>query len=367
MFSISDIFWSPKFWLPSKLTWNDLEINGKSVMPSCWDLLMCIPVTLLIFFIRYLWEILISVPLSRLYPLKEKNGKNTGNGKFMSNGNGKCGTLNYSEEFINMCIKENSWSRRQVERYIRNYKKADVSAKIRKFTECSWLFIFYSSIFGFGVWCMWDKKWLINTSECWVGWPFEHHMPREIFWYYIIQMSFYLSLIFSLYFDVKRKDFLEMAIHHVATVLLLFLSYCNNFYRMGCLVLLLHDPCDVILQVVKMAKYLKCQRICDSCFVIFSAMWLVTRLLIFPMKILYSCFFEAPLILNTVLNCPSCTLPYIYYAMNGMFCVLQVLHIIWFCFIIKAVKGALDRGGVQKDSRSETESNDSTDNETNSH
>jgi hypothetical protein len=43
--------------------------------------------------------------------------------------------------------------------------------------------------------------------------------------YYLVELSFYFTLIFTQFFDVKRKDFVEMFIHHVVTILLMLFSY----------------------------------------------------------------------------------------------------------------------------------------------
>lgn len=349
--SIYDIIWSKQFWLTSNLSWDDVKVNGKSIMPSCWDLWMSVYVAFSILIIRYIWEAIIARYVNESKTIREKKFET-----LCSNDNSlKNGDICNSEEVLKEYLKDSSYSRRQVERSIRRYKLTITSSKKKKIAECFWFLVFHFGIFSYGLWCMKDKKWLLDIKECWIGWPVGHIMPSEIYWYYMIQFGFYLSLLFSLYFDVRRKDFSQMLIHHLATLILLLLSYCDNFYRIGSLVLLLHDCCDVFLQMTKMAKYLKYQRLCNALFVIFSMMWLITRLIIFPIKIVKSCLFDAPILLS----CSNCQLPYIYYAISSMLCVLQILHVMWFFFIIKAIKKALVGGNIKGDARSETESSES--------
>ena len=50
-----------------------------------------------------------------------------------------------------------------------------------------------------------------------------------------------------------------MFIHHVATLLLLILSWTNHMHRMGSLVLLIHDFADHWLEFAKLARYAKYQ------------------------------------------------------------------------------------------------------------
>lgn len=65
----------------------------------------------------------------------------------------------------------------------------------------------------------------------------------------MISMAFYWSLSFSQFFDVKRKDFWQMFIHHEATIILMCFSWVGNLTRIGSLVLLVHDCADIFLEV----------------------------------------------------------------------------------------------------------------------
>ena len=47
----------------------------------------------------------------------------------------------------------------------------------------------------------------------------------------MIELTFYWSLSISQFFDVKRKDFVEMFIHHVTTIALLSFSWTCNLTR----------------------------------------------------------------------------------------------------------------------------------------
>ncbi|CAF4673036.1 unnamed protein product, partial [Rotaria sp. Silwood2] len=65
-----------------------------------------------------------------------------------------------------------------------------------------------------------------------------HPLTDDIFWYYMIELAFYISHYFvSQFIDVKRKDFWQVFLHHIATISLLSFSYIVNFIRIGTLVL----------------------------------------------------------------------------------------------------------------------------------
>ena len=65
-----------------------------------------------------------------------------------------------------------------------------------------------------------------------------------------MELSFYWALCISQFFDVKRKDFWEMFIHHVTTIALMGFSWTCNLTRVGTLVLVIHDCADIFLEVI---------------------------------------------------------------------------------------------------------------------
>ena len=71
----------------------------------------------------------------------------------------------------------------------------------------------------------------------------------------MIEMAFYWSLFFTQFSDVKRKDFTEMFVHHLATLALLTLSWTTQMHRIGSLVILVHDFADHWMELAKMARY----------------------------------------------------------------------------------------------------------------
>ena len=127
----------------------------------------------------------------------------------------------------------------------------------------------------------------------------------------MMEMAFYWSLFFTQFSDVKRKDFMEMFVHHLATLALLTLSWTTQMHRIGSLVILVHDFADHWMELAKMARYANfnvsygkylimlvfslfsiLQTICDISFVVFMFTWTL-RLGIFPTWIIYTTTVEA--------------------------------------------------------------------------
>lgn len=112
----------------------------------------------------------------------------------------------------------------------------------------SWRCSYYTYSFFYGLIILWNKPWLWDINQCYYNYPY-HSVTNDVWWYYMISMAFYWSLSLSQFFDVKRKDFWQMFVHHIVTIVLLCFSWVANLTRIGSLVLLVHDSADIFLEV----------------------------------------------------------------------------------------------------------------------
>ncbi|XP_010787676.1 ceramide synthase 6-like [Notothenia coriiceps] len=198
------------------------------------------------------------------------------------------------------------------------------------------------------------STWLWNTKECWYNYPYQP-LTVDIHYYYILELSFYLSLFFSQFTDIRRKDFLIMFLHHVATISLITFSYVNNMARVGALVMCLHDAADVLIEAAKMANYAKCQILCNLLFAMFAIIFISSRLAVYPVWILNTTLFESWEIVGPY---PS------WWVFNLLLISLQLLHSFWSYLIVKTACRAISKGKVgkwnplhvSKDDRSDIES-----------
>ncbi|VDM22263.1 unnamed protein product [Hydatigera taeniaeformis] len=92
------------------------------------------------------------------------------------------------------------------------------------------------------------EPFLYDTSEFFRAYP-HHKMSRCIFWYYMVELAYYVSGLIWVFLEVKRKDFIVMLTHHVVTVALIAFSYLTNYFRIGSVIMLLHDSADFWLEV----------------------------------------------------------------------------------------------------------------------
>lgn len=147
---------------------------------------------------------------------------------------------------------------------------------LEKFCETGWRFVFYSFVFLYGLIVLWSKHWFWDINGCFVEYP-RHKVSTDVWFYYMVEMAFYWSLSFSQFFDVKRKDFWEMFIHHQATIALIGFSWTTHFVRIGTLVLIVHDCGDPLLELAKLLRYAKYCRASEAVLVVFTPIWVISR------------------------------------------------------------------------------------------
>jgi len=359
---LSSMFWNDDFWLPPSVTWDSFSesqaLNSTTVHPDQFaqfsDLLYPLPMALVVIMVKWVVErgvfkqVGIRLGLKdhkRPYPVQNTTMEKTFN---------RIKTLR--PEDLKQISQDTGLSNLEVERWFRQRRQADLPTTLQKFCETGWRWLFYSLILVYGTVCLWSKSWFWNIRHCWYDYPY-HQVDDDVWWYYMLELSFYWSLSISQFFDVKRKDFWEMFIHHNTTILLMMFSWTAHFTRLGTLVLIVHDCADHLLELAKMFRYASFRKTCDAIFVVFSIVWVITRCGVYPTWILYSTLYDATLFIEFF---PA------YYFFNSLLVTLQVLHIFWTYFLFKAIYKAITKGGVD-DQRSDSEPSDAEpdDNENN--
>uniref|UniRef100_A0A8D2HGZ7 Ceramide synthase 5 n=1 Tax=Urocitellus parryii TaxID=9999 RepID=A0A8D2HGZ7_UROPR len=294
--------WSERFWLPQNVSWADLEGPGDGYgYPRARHILSVFPLAAGLFSVRLLFERIL-----------------------MRKGWRAC-----QSNWTAMSEKSNAG-------FAIGGIRTNPQRSLNSVKACRWRFTFYLCVFCYGIRFLWSSPWFWDTRQCWHSYPYQP-LTRELYYYYIMELAFYWSLMFSQFIDIKRKDFLIMFVHHLATIGLITFSYINNMVRVGTLVLCLHDASDFLLEAAKLANYAKYQRLCDTLFVIFSAVFMVTRLGIYPFWILNTTLFESWEMIGPY---PS------WWLFNGLLLILQVLHVIWSYLIARIAFKALIRGKV---------------------
>lgn len=343
---LNEWLWQEEFWLPPGIRWRDIEMKeDEGHFPLPRDLIYTLPLAFAFIALRYVFERLIAVPFSKYLGVKDRirirapsipkleafykqNSRQPSQSEAVSLGK-QCGL-----------------SQRKIQTWFRHRRNQDRPSNTKKFCEASWRFVFYLIAFTGGLGSLINMPWFWDHKECWRGYP-KQPVADIHYWYYILEMSFYLSLLLCVSVDVKRKDFKEQVIHHIATIFLIGFSYCANYVRVGTLVMLVHDSSDFLLESAKMFHYAVWTKTCDSLFVVFALVFLVTRLVVFPGRVVHT-----TLVVSLEFFQPF----FGYYFFNALLLVLQALHIFWAYLILRMVYKFAFMGKVERDERSDEES-----------
>jgi len=157
-------------------------------------------------------------------------------------------------------------------------------------------------------------------------------------------MGYYLYAQLALLSEPRQKDFYEMIIHHIVTVILIFSSYYTSCFRIGTAIMLLHDISDPFLEIAKLFFYSHYQCGADIFFTVFAIVFIVSRCCFFPFYLLYTAWFDSFKVIPSSL--------FLHHFLFNLFLwIILTVDIMWSCMIIKMIKEAIVGGGVQGDVR----------------
>lgn len=243
-------------------------------------------------------------------------------------------------------------------------EKRKMHRSVLRFAEQGWALLCYSFQCGFGLYVHYKfptKMWSPGEG-IWSGYPTQHFpLPGPVKFYYLNETAFYIHGIFILTAEARRKDHVQMMSHHFIAIALMLLSYAWNFTRVGCLIMVLMDVCDVLLPLAKMIKYMGGSLSCDIVFGLFMLAWLVTRHVLFILVII-SIHMDVPKYNSykwdpqngfyaTVNICTG------FVVLMGL---LQLLQLIWFSTILRVAYRVLTGRGAE-DARSDDEGEEDED------
>ncbi|XP_049732663.1 ceramide synthase 4 [Elephas maximus indicus] len=345
--TLNEWLWQDRLWLPPNTSWALLEDRNGVVYAHPRDLLAAIPLTLTLVAMRVTFERFVGLPLSRWLGIQDRSQRPvvpnpTLEKHFLTQGRRPL------EHQLALLATQCGLTLRQTQRWFRGRRNQDRPHLSKKFCEASWRFLFYLCSFVGGLSVLYHESWLWKPSMCWDNYP-DQPLKPTLYWWYLLELSFYISLLITLPFDTKRKDFKEQVVHHFVTITLITFSYSANLLRIGSLVLLLHDTCDYLLEACKMFKYLRWQRLCDVFFLIFSCVFFYTRLVLFPTQILYTTYYESIIGRGPFFG---------YYFFNALLMMLQLLHVFWSGLILRMLCHFMAKGQMEKDIRSDVEESD---------
>ncbi|ONH91592.1 hypothetical protein PRUPE_8G125400 [Prunus persica] len=222
-------------------------------------------------------------------------------------------------------------------------------AKVVKCSESLWKLTYYATVEACILKISYQETWFRDTKEYFKGWPNQElGLPLKLL--YMGQCGFYTYSIGALLtWETRRKDFSVMMAHHVIIVLLIGYSYITCFFRIGSIILALHDASDVFLEAAKVFKYSEKELAASVFFGFFAVSWLILRLIFFPFWVIRSS--SGSDLSFLMVACSQSSV--LYYVLNTMLLMLFVFHLYWWVMICAMIRRQLkNRGKVGEHIRS---------------
>ena len=234
-----------------------------------------------------------------------------------------------------------------------------------KFSQACLELLVYGSFAVIGAIIVPSQPWFWPSKHWWIDFDKGGHevMRDDLRCYYLLYGARYVAGFVNVLLEPKRKDFVEMLLHHAVTVAVVGISYLYGWNRVGCVVMLLLDPADVPLHLAKMFKYVsdaresrdkklaqRCTFCADRVFELFALVFLVTRIAMYP-YVCWSAHVEATRYFPKGL--PEWTCVALLWTLYGLQCY-------WFYLIIKVAVRMLATGRAE-DVRSDDEDDDPKD------
>ncbi|XP_045706539.1 ceramide synthase 4 isoform X4 [Phyllostomus hastatus] len=307
--SLNEWLWQDRFWLPPNSSWADLEDRDGRVYAHPQDMLAALPLALALVVVRFTFERLVGLPLSRWLGVRNRARRPVQPNATLEKHFLVEGQRPTEPEMV-ILATQCGLTLRQTQRWFRRRRNQDRPCLTKKFCEASWRFAFYLFSFFGGLSVLYHESWLWRPAMCWDNYPYQTLKPALYYWY-LLELSFYISLLITLSFDIRRK-------------------------------------------ACKMFNYAHQWRVCNSLFIVFSLVFFYTRLVLFPTQILYTTYYES--IANSG--------PFFgYYFFNSLLVMLQLLHVFWSCLILRMIRNFTKKGQLEKDIRSDMEESDSSEGE----
>ncbi|XP_060611650.2 ceramide synthase 3 isoform X2 [Anolis sagrei] len=324
---LNNWFWWEDMWMPKNCSWANFKDHDGYVFPKPQQLLATIPYAFVMLAIRFFLERCFAIPLANMLGIKKTRRVKPQPNPTLEAFFKECRKPSQSE--IRGLAKKCNWTMHLVEKWFRRRRNLEIPTLHKKFQEACWRFVFYTTSFTAGIIFLYDKPWFHDIWLVWLNYPFHSVLPSQ-YWYYMLEMSFYWSLLFTLGIDTKRKDFKAHVVHHFAALGLMFCSWSANYIRLGTLVMIVHDFADIWLEAAKMFNYARWENTCSVLFVIFSIAFFITRLILFPFWILRATLYYPSLYTDVLV--PA------YFFFNIQLLILQGLHIYWGYLVFNILK-----------------------------
>ncbi|KAF4919264.1 Sphingosine N-acyltransferase-like protein FUM18 [Colletotrichum viniferum] len=161
-----------------------------------------------------------------------------------------------------------------------------------RFAEQGWMLTYYVVFWPLGMYLYFKSPYYLNMKELWSNWP-QRELDGLMKIYILAQWAYWAQQVISVNIEEKRKDYVEMLVHHAITLSLIAASYAYHQTRVGHLILVLMDVIELIFPLAKCLKYIGFKKVCDVVFGFFLFVWVCTRH-VFYLMVCWSVYYDLP-------------------------------------------------------------------------
>ncbi|SBT70732.1 longevity-assurance (LAG1) protein, putative [Plasmodium malariae] len=122
-----------------------------------------------------------------------------------------------------------------------------------------------------------------NLNDYFVGYP-NQKTSNLVHMYYFLNGGYLLTSVYSLLMSEKLPDFYENFLQHLCAIILVYFSYSQNFIRVGSVIMLCHDICEVFSSACRVFVDTRYKLVTVSSFCILFSSWGFLRLYIFAKR-----------------------------------------------------------------------------------
>eukprot|EP01029_Cantina_marsupialis_P006233 TRINITY_DN167_c0_g1_i1.p1 TRINITY_DN167_c0_g1~~TRINITY_DN167_c0_g1_i1.p1 ORF type:complete len:337 (-),score=60.37 TRINITY_DN167_c0_g1_i1:169-1179(-) len=230
---------------------------------------------------------------------------------------------------------------------------------MEKFTAQMWQLFIHVSMGITELYVLWDETWWHDTRTIWIPHPSQQVAKDSVKYLYFLQLGIWVYTAFSHRFlEPRRKDYFVMYVHHIVTIGLVAASALYGYYRIGVLVLVVHDISDIPIDLMKLFYMTNLNErrgffLSEIAFVTNLCTWVSMRMWYFPYKIIWNGLFESHELLASVhpgkpwLNWFPEEIPAYLFCLVlliSLFC----LHVWWFALMLRMVAGLFEKRGADE-------------------
>lgn len=162
--------------------------------------------------------------------------------------------------------------------------------KVRRFNLMFFNLFYFSLISAFGYITLRDKNYFPvelggkgNQDEYFTDYPNQKTSSR-IHLYYFMNGGYLLTSVYSFLVAEKLPDFYENLLQHLCAMILVYFSYAQNFLRVGAIIMLCHDVCELLSSACRVFVDTSYKFVTVSCFCILFVSWGYLRLYVFAKR-----------------------------------------------------------------------------------